>query len=148
MSSVNKVILIGHLGRDPEARYLPSGDAVVNFSIATSERFTDKAGEKQEKTEWHRCVAFGKRGEVIGEHMKKGSQIYVEGKITTKKWTDKEGNERYSTEIVVENFQFLGGKKPEDGESSPPTTRKDYAEASGKKRATEPVGELSDDIPF
>ena len=154
MSSVNKAIIIGHLGADPVVRYLPSGDAVANFSMATSERFTDKAGEKQEKTEWHRCVAFGKRGEVIGEHTKKGSQIYVEGKITTKKWTDKEGVERYSTEIVVENFQFLGSK----GDAKP-SDASDYAKASGAegaKRAAAPkqkavaggFDDLEDKIPF
>lgn len=165
MSSVNKVILIGHLGRDPEVRYLPSGDAVVNISIATSQKWTDKGGEKQEQTEWHRCVAFGKRGEVIGEYMKKGSQIYVEGRLQTKKWQDKDGNDRYTTEIVVDNFQFLGGGKgkPETGdapdpEQKPATTtaapKKDYATESGSSRKKAPASagsgfdDLEDDIPF
>lgn len=116
MSSVNKVILIGHLGQDPELRYLASGDAVANFSMATSESWKDKAGEKQEQTEWHRISAFGKTAEIVGKFLKKGSQVYVEGKLQTKKWTDKEGVERYTTEIRCDRMQMLGARERQPGE--------------------------------
>lgn len=113
MASVNKVILIGNLGRDPEAKFLPDGGAVTNLSIATSESWKDKAGNKQEKTEWHRVVFFGKVAEVAGEYLKKGSTCYVEGRLQTRKWTDKDGVEKYSTEIVGDRMQMLGGKGAE-----------------------------------
>ena len=109
MASVNKVILIGNLGRDPETRYLPSGDAVTNISVATSEKWKDKGGEQQEHTEWHRVAFFGKLAEIAGEYLKKGSPVYVEGRIRTRKWQDKEsGQDRYSTEIVADRMQLLG----------------------------------------
>ena len=111
MASVNKVILIGALGRDPEMRYMPSGDAMANLSVATSEHWKDKGGEKQERTEWHRVVCFGKQAETIGKHFQKGSQIYIEGKLQTRKWTDKSNVEHYTTEIVLDRFQFMGGKR-------------------------------------
>jgi len=114
MASVNKVILIGNLGADPETRYLPSGDAVTNNRIATSEKWKDKSGEQQEHTEWHRIAFFGKLAEIAGEYLKKGSPVYVEGRIQTKKWTDKEGIERYSTQIIADRMQMLGSKG--DGE--------------------------------
>lgn len=111
MSSVNKVILIGNLGQNPEVKYLPSGDAVANISIATSETWKNKAGEKQESVEWHRIVMFGKLAEIAGEYLKKGASVYIEGKLTTRKWTDKEGQERYTTEIRCDRMQMLGKAK-------------------------------------
>src|SRR5258705_13191776 len=110
MASVNKVILIGNLGADPETRYLPSGDAVANIRIATTEVWKDKGGEKQEHTEWHRIAFFGKLAEIAGEYLKKGSPVYVEGRIRTRKWQDKEGQEKYSTEIVADRMQLLGSR--------------------------------------
>ena len=110
MASVNKVILVGNLGRDPETRYLPDGGAVCNFSIATTESWKDKSGEKQEKTEWHRVTAFKKLAEICGEYLKKGSSCYIEGKLQTRKYTDKDGAEKYATEIIADRMQMLGGK--------------------------------------
>lgn len=115
MASVNKVILVGNLGRDPETRYLPDGGAVTNISIATTESWKDKAGNKQEKTEWHRVGFFGKLAEIAGEYLKKGSQVYVEGRLQTRKWADKDGVEKYTTEIVADRMQMLGGR-PSDAE--------------------------------
>lgn len=107
---INKVILIGNLGRDPEVRFTPSGQAVANFSIATSESWTDKnSGQKQEKTEWHRIVVWGKLAELCGEYLKKGRQCYVEGRLQTREWTDKENKKNYTTEVVANTVQFLGG---------------------------------------
>ena len=108
--SVNKVILIGRLGKDPETRYMTSGEAVTNATLATSENWKDKSGEKQEKTEWHNLVFYRRLAEIAGEYLKKGSQIYVEGKLTTEKWTDKEGKDRYTTKIIVNEMTMLGGK--------------------------------------
>src|SRR5205809_809740 len=109
MASVNKVILVGNLGADPETKYLPSGDAVTNIRIATTDRWKDKAsGEMKEATEWHRIAFFGRLAEIAGEYLKKGSQVYVEGRIRTRKWQDKEGQDRYSTEIVADSMQMLG----------------------------------------
>ena len=110
MASVNKVILIGNLGADPETRYLPSGDAVTNIRIATTENWKDKSGDKQEHTEWHRISFFGRLAEVAGEYLKKGSPVYIEGRIRTRKWQDKEGQDKYSTEIVADRMQLLGGR--------------------------------------
>ena len=111
MAGVNKVILIGRLGNDPEMRYMPSGEAVANLSIATSESWTDKnTGEKRERTEWNRVVAFRKLAEIIGQYCKKGDQIYIEGKLQTRKWTDKNGQDHYTTEIIADQMQMLGGK--------------------------------------
>jgi len=110
MAGVNRVMLIGNLGRDPEIRYTQNGVAVTNFSIATSEEWNDKnTGEKQEKTEWHRIVAFSKPAEVLGKYLEKGSKVYIEGRLQTRSW-DKDGQTHYTTEIVVSNFQFLGGR--------------------------------------
>lgn len=106
---VNKVILIGNLGADPEVRFTPSGQAVANFRIATNESWTDKNGQKQERTEWHRIVVWGKLAELCGEYLKKGRQAYVEGRLQTREWTDKEGKKNYTTEIVANTVQFLGG---------------------------------------
>jgi single-strand DNA-binding protein len=127
MASVNKVILVGNLGADPEVRYLPSGDAVANIRVATSDRYKDKAsGDMKENTEWHRVAFFGRLAEVVGEYLKKGSSVYIEGRIRTRKWTDQAGQERYSTEIVAEQMQMLGsrgsgsaGRDDESGERTP-----------------------------
>jgi len=110
MAGINKAILIGHLGRDPELRYIESGSAVCNFSLATSESWNDKSGEKQERTEWHRVVCWEKLAEICAEHLSKGRQVYVEGQLQTRKWEDREGNERYTTEIKARTVQFLGSK--------------------------------------
>jgi single-strand DNA-binding protein len=149
MASVNKVILIGNLGADPETRYLPSGDAVTNIRIATTENWKDKSGEKQEHTEWHRIAFFGKTAEIAGEYLKKGSPVYVEGRIRTRKWQDKEGQDRYSTEIVADRMQLLGGR---GGGAEAMTAREPVgATAGGGGKAPARKGaidELDDDIPF
>jgi len=111
MASVNKVILIGNLGRDPETRYTTGGDAVTNLRIATTETWKDKAGEKQEKTEWHTVVLFGRQAEIAGEYLKKGRPVYIEGRLQTRKYTDKEGVEKYSTEVVGDRMQLLGSRE-------------------------------------
>jgi single-strand DNA-binding protein len=111
MASVNKVILLGNLGRDPETRYTTGGDAVTNLNIATSEQWKDKAGEKQERTEWHRVVLFGRQAEIAGEYLKKGRSVYIEGRLQTRKYTDKDGVEKYSTEIVADRMQLIGGAR-------------------------------------
>lgn len=110
MASVNKVILVGNLGKDPDVRYMPSGDAITNITMATTDSWKDKNGEKQEKTEWHRVAFFGKLAEIAGEYLKKGSQVYVEGRLQTRKWQDKEGQDRYTTEIVADRMQMLGSR--------------------------------------
>lgn len=133
MASVNKAILIGNLGRDPETRFMPNGDPVCNISIATTESWKDKSGAKQEKTEWHRVVFFGKLAEIAGEYLKKGSACYIEGRIQTKKYTDKDGVEKYSTEIIGDRMQMLGSKG--DG------TEK-RATAAGS------IEDIESDIPF
>lgn len=158
MASVNKVILVGHLGKDPELRYLPSGDAVANFSIATSEKWKNKDGEQQEQTEWHRISLFGKVAEIAGEYLRKGSLVYIEGKLQTRKWSDKDGNDRYTTEIRGDRMQMLGGKR-EEGDASPQQRERaepakgasDYAAASGRGSAPKKDGglaDMDDDIPF
>jgi len=156
MASVNKVILIGNLGRDPETRYLPSGDAVTNISIATSEKWKDKGGEQQEHTEWHRIAFFGKLAEIAGEYLKKGSPVYVEGRIRTRKWQDKESKQdRYSTEIVADRMQLLGsrgasgGAEPMSREPREPAAASSgggKAQAAGKKGGA--FDTMDDDIPF
>ena len=154
MASVNKVILIGNLGRDPETRYLPSGDAVTNISIATTEKWRDKGGEQQEHTEWHRVAFFGKTAEIAGEYLKKGSPVYVEGRIRTRKWQDKEsGQDRYSTEIVADRMQLLGGRGGGGAEAMPREPREPAtASAGGGKAAPKKGGgnfeQMDDDIPF
>jgi single-strand DNA-binding protein len=147
---VNKAIVIGNLGSDPEVRFTPSGQAVANFRIATNESWTDKNGQKQERTEWHRIVAWGKLGERCGEYLAKGRQCYVEGRLQTREWTDKEGKKNYTTEIVATNVQFLGGRdgaapgrsKPQNGEEEvgPPPP--------GMEEPAAPQGGAEDDIPF
>ena len=115
MSSVNKAIILGNLGKDPETRYTQNGDAVTNITVATNEKWKDKNGEKQERTEWHRVVLFGRQAEVAGEYLKKGSSVYLEGKLQTRKYTDREGVEKYSTEIVADRMQLLGGPRDSGG---------------------------------
>lgn len=110
MAGVNRVIILGHLGRDPEMRYMPDGKAVANLAIATSETYKDKDGNKVENTEWHRVALFGRIAEVAGEYLKKGSMAYIEGKLQTRKWTDKEGQDRYTTEIIGDRLQLVGGR--------------------------------------
>ena len=110
MASVNKVILVGNLGRDPEMRYMPSGDALASFSIATTDTWKDKSGQRQERTEWHRISMFGKQAEIAGQYLKKGSSVYIEGRLQTRKWTDKEGQERQTTEVVADRMQMLGAR--------------------------------------
>ncbi len=115
MASVNKVILLGNLGRDPETRYTTGGDAVTNLNIATSEQWKDKSGEKQERTEWHRVVLFGRQAEVAGEYLKKGRSVYIEGRLQTRKYTDKDNVEKYSTEIVADRMQLIGSARDGSG---------------------------------
>jgi single-strand DNA-binding protein len=141
MASVNKVILIGNLGADPETKYLPSGDAVTNIRIATSEKWKDKGGEQKDHTEWHRIGFFGKLAEIAGEYLKKGSSVYVEGKIRTRKWQDKEGQDKYSTEIVADRLQMLGGRQRETTTEEPEPTRQEAKVKGG-------FDTMDDDIPF
>lgn len=151
MASVNKVILIGNLGRDPEVRYMPSGDAVANITLATTEVWKDKNGEKQEQTEWHRVAMFGKTAEIAGEYLKKGSQVYIEGRLQTRKWTDKDGQERYTTEIRADRMQMLGSRS---GGSERMAAADDEAPRAAAPRKPAPQGkgggfdDLEDDIPF
>ncbi|MFH2046908.1 MAG: single-stranded DNA-binding protein [Pseudomonadota bacterium] len=145
MSGLNKVMLIGRLGKDPEIRYTNAGVAIANFTIATSEDWKDKAsGEKKERTEWHRIVAFGKLGEICGEYLSKGKQIYIEGRLQTRAWDDKDGNKRYTTEIVASDMQFLDRK---DSGDSP---RKDFNNDAMDRGAPGPMhnNAQDDDIPF
>jgi single-strand DNA-binding protein len=118
MASVNKVILVGNLGNPPEVRYMPNGEAVCNFSIATTDSWKDKAGAKQERTEWHHIVMYRKLAEIAGEYLKKGSPVYLEGRLQTRKWQTKEGQDRYSTEIIADQMQMLGSKPGGGQESS------------------------------
>jgi len=161
MASVNKVILVGNLGRDPEMRYMPSGDALASFSIATTDNWKDKNGQKQERTEWHRISMFGKLAEIAGEYLKKGSSVYIEGRLQTRKWQDKEGNERQTTEVVADRMQMLGGRggsntyevMDEDMNQDAPR-QSSPAPASRPAPAAKPAGggsgfdDFEDDIPF
>jgi single-strand DNA-binding protein len=148
MASVNKVILIGNLGRDPEVRFLPSGEAVANFSIATTEKWKDKSGELKEQTEWHRISFFGRQAEICGEYLRKGSSVYVEGRLQTRKWTDKDGNERYTTEIRGDRMQLLGGRGGGGGGDAPSRESASSAPAKPSKSSGGPFDEMDDDIPF
>ena len=140
MASVNKVILIGNIGKDPEIRYMPSGDAMVNLTLATTDNWKDKNGEKQERTEWHRVAIFGKLAEIAGEYLKKGSQVYFEGSLKTRKWANKEGHDQYTTEIVADKMQMLGGKTKGDDQQQ---ERKPSSD-----RPAQSIDDLDDDIPF
>ena len=152
MASVNKVIVLGNLGRDPETRYLPDGKEVCNFSIATTSYWTDKAsGEKKEDTEWHRITCYGRVAEIAGKYLEKGKPVYVEGKLKTRKWQDKEGVDRYTTEIIADTIQLLGssngsgGRPPAEGSRQRPAQQ---AAAGGEGRKPGMFDDMEDDIPF
>jgi single-strand DNA-binding protein len=145
---INKVILVGNLGKDPEVRYMPNGNAVANITLATSESWKDKqTGETQEKTEWHRVVLFRRLGEIAGEYLKKGSQVYIEGKLQTRKWQDSSGNDRYTTEIVANEMQMLGGR---GGGGSAGFSTGDTGESRSSRTpaVAEGPADFDDDIPF
>ncbi|KXU37469.1 single-stranded DNA-binding protein [Ventosimonas gracilis] len=159
---VNKVILVGNVGGDPETRYLPNGNAVTNISIATSDSWNDKqTGQRQERTEWHRVVFFGKLAEIAGEYLRKGSQVYVEGRLQTRKWQGQDGQDRYTTEVIVDiggQMQMLGSRN-DDGGNRPPAARQSPprenrpAPAAAQRQAPEPppaadYDSFDDDIPF
>lgn len=146
MPSVNKAILVGYLGKPPEIRYTQSGDAVCNFSMATSDNYTDKQGMKQEKTEWHNVTTFSKLAEICGEYLRKGSLVYIEGKIQTRKWQDKQGIDRYSTEIVADRMQMLGGKQEGEAAERPMRPAKEDGKANAYQ--PEPSEDPFDDLPF
>jgi len=147
---INKVILIGNLGADPDVRYTASGAAVSNVNLATTETWRDKeSGEQQEKTEWHRIVFFGRLAEIVAEYLKKGSQVYVEGRLQTRKWQDKEGNDKYTTEIVANEMQMLGGRGGGGGGSDYNQGSSRSGSSSGKSETRESEGDfVDDDIPF
>ncbi len=148
--SVNKVILVGRLGKDPETRYMTNGEAVTNVTLATSENWKDKNGEKQEKTEWHNLVFYRRLAEIAGEYLKKGAQIYIEGKLQTRKWQDKEGKDRYTTEIIVNEMQMLGSKSGGSGSFEVVERPAPSAGASKPAPAAKSGGfdNFDDDIPF
>lgn len=148
MAGVNKVILLGHLGRDPEMRYMPDGTAVANLAIATSESYKDRDGNKQERTEWHRISLYARTAEVAGEYLRKGSQVFIEGRLRTRKWTDKDGQDRYTTEIIGDRMQLLGGRRNSDGEPSGAMSDHQGAPAGGGGSSPAPAEDFDDDIPF
>ncbi len=162
MASVNKVILVGNLGRDPETRYMPDGGAITNISIATTSTWKDKNGEKQEQTEWHRVAFFGKLAEIAGEYLKKGSQVYVEGKLRTRKWQDKDGADKYTTEVIADAMQMLGsrqgmgggdgggggGRDYERSSGGPPSGGSSSKPSGGAKGGAAKFDDMDDDIPF
>jgi len=153
MASVNKVILVGNLGQDPEVRYMPSGGAVTNLRLATTAQWKDKqTGEKQERTEWHTVVMFNRLAEIAGEYLRKGSQVYIEGSLRTRKWQDKEGKDRYSTEIVARDMQMLGGRGGSGGGGGERGEARSSSRPAAEDRAPAPVaddaGGFDDDIPF
>jgi single-strand DNA-binding protein len=150
---VNKVILVGTLGKDPETRYMPSGSAVTNLRIATNEQWKDKqTGEQQERTEWHSIAMFGRLAEIAAEYLRKGSQVYVEGTLRTRKWQDKEGKDRYTTEIVADEMQMLGGKGGGAGAGAGGGMAAGAAGGGSGRAAVNdsgpPAGDFDDDIPF
>ncbi|MBI3283696.1 MAG: single-stranded DNA-binding protein [Burkholderiales bacterium] len=160
MASVNKVIIVGNLGRDPETRYMPSGDAMTSITVATTDSWKDKAtGEKKEQTEWHRITFFGKLAEIAGQYLKKGSQVYVEGSLRTRKYTDKDGVEKYATDIKADTMQMLGSRQGMGGGSSmdegygsaPAPQQRSAAPAQRPAPASRPApnfSDMDDDIPF
>lgn len=167
MASVNKVIIVGNLGRDPETRYMPNGEAVTNVAVATTESWKDKSsGEKKELTEWHRITFYRKLAEIAGQYLKKGSQVYVEGRLQTRKWTDKDGVERYTTEIIADSMQMLGSRQgmgggsasmDDDYSSAPSAPRQGSGGGSSGGSASRPapskqsapnLSDMDDDIPF
>jgi single-strand DNA-binding protein len=155
MASVNKVIVLGNLGRDPETRYTADGAAITNVSIATTRRYKDASGQQQEETEWHRVAFFGRLAEIAGEYLKKGRPVYVEGRLRTRKWQDKDGQDRYTTEIVAENMQLLGSREGMGGgaemDSEEPRQAAPAARGGAKPTAAKPasnIADMDDDIPF
>ncbi|AFN39082.1 single strand DNA binding protein [Burkholderia phage BcepMigl] len=168
MASVNKVILVGNLGADPETRYLPSGDAISNIRLATTDRYKDKAsGDFKEVTEWHRVAFFGRLAEIVDEHLRKGASVYIEGRIKTRKWQDQSGQDRYTTEIVADKMQMLGGRRDDGGgerqqrapqQQREGTQRNGYADATGRgqpqraaqqQRGASGFDDMDDpDVPF
>ncbi|MEI7844035.1 MAG: single-stranded DNA-binding protein [Gallionellaceae bacterium] len=152
--SVNKVILVGRLGKDPETRYMTNGEAVTNVSLATSENYKDKSGEKQERTEWHNLVFYRRLAEIAGEYLKKGSMIYAEGRIQTRKWQDKEGKDRYTTEIIVNEMTMLGGKSGSgsfevvENQSAAPARSAPAAKSAAAPASKGNFDNFDDDIPF
>lgn len=145
MASINKVIIVGNLGKDPETRYMPSGDAVTNISVATTDKYKDKqTGDTKETTEWHRVAFFGKLAEIAGQYLKKGSQVYVEGRLRTRKFTDANGLDKYSTEIIAETMQMLGGKLQDSGVRNESPSRNNNNPGVGDGS----LGAMDDDIPF
>jgi single-strand DNA-binding protein len=146
MASVNKVILVGNVGRDPELRYTQGGQPVASFSIATNERFKDKEGNWKDRTEWHRIVAWARLAEICGEYLRKGSQVYVEGRIQTRDWEDKEGNKRQTTEVVALSMQMLGRRGGEGG--GPSTGDESQARSGGEDPLGPPSSGADDEIPF
>lgn len=150
MASINKVILIGNLGRDPETRYMSNGEAVTNISIATTDIWKDKSGAKQEKTEWHRVTFYRRLAEIAGEYLKKGQSVYVEGRLETRKWTDKSGVDRYTTEIIANEMKMLGGKSGSDS-FEPMNKEQDSVAATPQNDAGKGgtgFDDMDDDIPF
>ena len=157
MPSVNKVILMGNLGRDPEVRFMPNGDAVCNFSIATTDSWKDKAGERQEKTEWHNIVMYRRLAEIAGEYLKKGRPVYLEGRLQTRKWQTKEGQDRYTTEIIADSMQMLGGRDGAPTQDSQPSSQPEAKDEfdqtpsrnnQSESSASSSFDEFEDDIPF
>lgn len=147
MPSLNEVTIMGHLGKDPETRYSADGAAITNITVATTDKWKDKQGEMQEATEWHRIVFFGRRAEVVGEYFKKGDPIYVRGSLRTRKWVDKDGNDRYTTEITAKDFQFLKSNRRDDDE--PRAARQTRTSNPAPEKSAPPaVAEMDDDIPF
>ena len=143
MASVNKVILLGSLGRDPETRYMPNGEVVTNFSMATSENWKDKAGVKQERTEWHNVVAYRKLAEIMGEYLKKGSFVYIEGKLQTRKW-EKDGVTRYTTEIIADSMQMIGGK----ADASTGSAQRQDSKPNEQSNPSDKWDDFDSNIPF
>lgn len=154
MASVNKVILVGNLGRDPEIRYMPSGEPVANVTIATSSKYKSKTGEMVEETEWHKVTFFGKLAEIVGQYLKKGKPVYVEGRIKTRKYTDKDGIEKYATDIIANEMQMLGGREDGGGSEQPtphPAQRPAPRQEAPRQAASSGGGgfsDMDDDIPF
>lgn len=150
MASLNKVMLIGNLGKDPEVRYTPSGTAVASFSIATTEKFKNKQGEFEEKTEWHNVVLWGRQAEIAGEYLAKGRTVFIEGRLQTRKWQDKEGRDRWSTEVVGERMQMLGSKGEQRGNNRGhgESSSGDDQGAGHRDFGGDGVGSFDDDIPF
>lgn len=151
MASLNKVILIGNLGKDPETRYMSNGDAVTNITLATTDTWKDKNGEKQEKTEWHRVTFYRKLAEIAGEYLKKGRSVYVEGRLETRKWTDKNGVERYTTDIIASDMKMLGTRSGSGSFEPAPNHEEDNStsnRSSSSGKAPSGFDDMDDDIPF